>query len=83
MIRKQVYIEERQERVLKNTARKLGVPEAELIRRGIDQSLNTTSLLAPRAGLSTWAKEKQYIARSKPKTTPRKVTRWARAELYE
>ena len=41
MIRKQIYIEERQERLLKRQARSLGKTEAELIRLAIDRSLGT------------------------------------------
>lgn len=36
MIRKQIYIEPRQDACLKRRAQELGVSEAELIRRGID-----------------------------------------------
>ena len=36
MIRKQVYIESRQERLLKRRAKELGTTEADLIRQGID-----------------------------------------------
>ena len=82
MIRKQVYIEERQERILKKTARKLGVPEAELIRRGIDQMLNP-AIPALRLDERAWIKEKQFIAKLRHRTAAAKVKRWTRAELYE
>lgn len=39
MIRKQVFIREDQERRLKALARRAGVPEAEIIRDGIDRAL--------------------------------------------
>jgi len=82
MIRKQVYIEERQERILKKTARKLGVPEAELIRRGLDQSLKSPAPAGlPDAG--AWSKEKLFIAQLKQRPASAKAKRWTRAELYE
>ena len=37
MIRKQVYVEPRHEEFLKRRSKALGISEAELIRRGIDQ----------------------------------------------
>ena len=39
MIRKQVYIESRQETTLKQQARSLGITEAEVIRRAIDRQM--------------------------------------------
>ena len=36
MVRKQVYIEPRHERLLKTRAKQLGVTEAELIRRSLE-----------------------------------------------
>ena len=39
MIRKQVFIREDQERRLKALARRAGIPEAEIIRDGIDKAL--------------------------------------------
>ena len=38
MIRKQVYIEERHERLLKHRARQRGVTEAEIIREALDRA---------------------------------------------
>ena len=37
MVRKQIYIEPEQDKLLKQRARELGISHAELIRRGIDQ----------------------------------------------
>jgi hypothetical protein len=82
MIRKQVYIEERQERILKKTARKLGVPEAELIRRGIDQTLRP-DIPAVRTDVGAWTQEKQFIAQLRQRPATAKVKHWTRAELYE
>lgn len=43
MIRKQLYITEAQEETLKRQARALGVSEAELVRRALDDFLNEGS----------------------------------------
>ncbi len=44
MIRKQVYIESRQDATLKQQARALGVTEAEVIRRAIDCQMTSVRL---------------------------------------
>ena len=59
MIRKQVYIEQRQERLLKRRARELRVTEAELIRRGIDQIGRLPSLFPNRE--ESWRAAKLLI----------------------
>ena len=41
MLRKQIYIAPRQERLLKTKASKLHISESELIRDGIDKALQT------------------------------------------
>jgi hypothetical protein len=49
MIRKQVYIEPRQERLLKERAKKYRVTEADLIRQAIDRGLHRPTAEGPRA----------------------------------
>jgi hypothetical protein len=39
MVRKQLYLEETQDRSLKRQAKKLGISEAELVRRALDDAL--------------------------------------------
>lgn len=41
MIRKQLYLEEAQDRALKRRAQELGVSEAEVVRRALDQALRS------------------------------------------
>jgi len=52
VIRKQLYIEPRQEEALKRRARELGVSEAELVRRALDASLagDPATLMHPGRG---------------------------------
>lgn len=81
MIRKQVYIQEQQEKLLKGRAKALRTTEAELVRRGLELVLagQTAPLLDPRA----WDEELAFIhrrAKIKVKTTGRT---WTREELYE
>jgi hypothetical protein len=65
MIRKQVYLEPRQERLLKARARQLGVTEAEVIRQSLERALaapavrrrmRLTVAPAPR----TWTRDELY-----------------------
>lgn len=42
MVRKQLYITEQQDRALKQQAKALGVSEAELVRRALDELLHDT-----------------------------------------
>ena len=81
MVRKQVYIEPAQEANLKKQAKKLGITEAEIIRRAIDRQM---VLLVPALrDLSAWEREKEFIAeRMAGKTLPG-GRKFKREETYE
>lgn len=81
MVRKQIYIEREQDRLLKRRAKELGVTESDLIRRGIDQVDRT------HAGLpldrAAWDDELTFI-RERARVQELGLTRgWTREELYE
>lgn len=48
MIRKQLYLEEHQDRALKKRAKELGVSEAELVRRALNKELTDTPQSKPK-----------------------------------
>ena len=80
MIRKQVYIEARQEQLLKTLAKDLHVTEAELIRRGIDRGLDRMAGVRPDP--AAWAEVERYIlARMRGGTVGGK-RRWIREDLH-
>jgi len=79
MVRKQVYIEERQERQLKRRARELGVSEAALIRQGIDR-IGSTSLLPGRG--EAWRAAKSFIRQRMKMRVTQTGRAWKREELY-
>jgi hypothetical protein len=81
MIRKQVYIEPRQEAVLKRLARLLGLSEAEIIRRAIDQQ--TATVPAGHRDLGAWEREKTFIAERMAEGPVSSTRRWSRDEIYE
>ena len=79
-VRKQVYLEPRQEELLKRRARALRVTEAELIRRGIDQLVAAPSLpLDPAA----WEEAKAFIRQRRRLQVPQTGRDWTRDELYD
>lgn len=81
MIRKQIYLEPRQNALLKRLARTSGFSEAELIRQAIDRQV-----MAGHSGgrdPSAWARERAFIAQrlaAGPATGRRS---WTREELYD
>ena len=81
MIRKQVYIEARQERLLKERAKKYGRTEADLIRRAIDQGLERFAAQVPDP--EAWKEFKRRLARHSKEAGPVTIRRWTRDELYD
>jgi hypothetical protein len=81
MVRKQVYIESRQEATLKQQARALGITEAEAIRRAIDRQMTSVRLGArdPKA----WEQEKAFIAKRMAKGPISRGRKWKREDAYE
>jgi len=80
MVRKQIYIESRQDTNLKQQARVLGVTEAEVIRQAIDRQMASFRLGARDPG--SWDREKAFIARRMAKGNARGC-RWTREDAYE
>ena len=81
MIRKQIYIESRQDNSLKKQAHHLGVTEAEVIRRAIDRQM--TSVRINTRDLKAWNREKAFIARRMARGYVSGVRRWKREDAYE
>ncbi len=80
-VRKQIYIEPRQDRILKRLARLRGDSEAEIIRQAIDEYTRVARFPAP--DLDAWQKEKEYI-RSLMEQGPVEGGRtWRREDLYD
>ena len=81
MVRKQVYIEPGQDARLKRQAAQLGVTEAELIRRAIDQAGAAPRGLPLDQG--AWEEAKGIIQQRRGITVPQSGRSWTREELYE
>jgi len=81
MVRKQVYIEPRQETQLKQQVAETGMSESEIIRKAIDRWLEEQA--RQHQAQETWAKarvlmEERYVQEAVPGGRT-----WARDELYE
>ena len=81
MIRKQVYIEPRQDAVLKRLARTLGLSEAEIIRQAIDRQ--TSNVPTNVRDLEAWEREKAFIAERMAAGPVVSTRKWRREDIYE
>ena len=84
MIRKQVYLEERQDLVLKHRARQRGVTEAEIIREALDHAEvggnRAGHLSDPAAGRKALSFMRSLTRRSRKAPAGRG---WTRESLYD
>lgn len=81
MVRKQVYIDPRREKMLKRLSHQLGLPESEIIRKGIDQVAGAGGAFPPDERV--WDEEKAFIAERSRLSVPQTERNWAREELYD
>lgn len=81
MIRKQIYIESRQDTTLKQQAKALGITEAEVIRRAIDRQMALVRLNV--RDLKAWEREKTFIAKRMAKGRAPGGRLWKRKDAYE
>ncbi len=84
MIRKQVYIEPRQEAILKRLARMRGVSEAELIRESIDRQASSAQLQSAQLDPAAWEEAYQFmVALHARGARSEKGRKWNREDIYE
>lgn len=81
MVRKQLYIDDTQDQALAAEAERLGITQAEIVRRAIDAWLNDTSRESRRAAWKrAQAIMREIRAQGPVEPLPR---RWERGELHE
>jgi len=80
MVRKQLYIDEAQERLLKARAAAQGVTEAELMRHALDALLSDASGSAVRD--ARW-RELMAVSEERRRTLPGSTRTWNRDEIHE
>jgi len=81
MVRKQVYIEPRQEELLKQWAEESGKSEAEIVRQALDRWLVTQQ--RRREAEAAWAEERAFIESRIAEGPVAGERSWTRADLYE
>jgi hypothetical protein len=83
MVRKQIYIEERHERLLKRISKARGVSEAELIRQAIERETigGKPLLLAP--DQAAWDEILRFVKNRKSLRPSGRPYRWNRLDAYE
>ena len=82
MVRKQIYIEPGQDEYLKQRAEALGISEAEIIRRKLNEP-ERSGMSKPR-NPGAWQEELAFIKRRAEKLPAlNKERTWTREELYE
>ena len=83
MVRKQIYIKQRQQSMLKRLAKARGVSEAELIREAIDQKLSGGSTGAFQHDPKTWAKALGFMQSLHAQgAMPDRPRTWKRDDAY-
>ncbi|NJM41331.1 MAG: hypothetical protein HC853_11495 [Anaerolineae bacterium] len=89
MIRKQIYVEKRQDQALKQFVKKLGLTESEVIRRAIEffaanQAALASTTSATKASQRAWQDFLKGVALSREQALRSTVsTSWNREALYE
>lgn len=81
MIRKQLYLSADQNFILKETAREMGITEAELVRRAIDRHIDTFKW--QKKDSKAWAKERKFIQQWIKQGPVNGRRTWKREDLYE
>lgn len=80
-VRKQIYLDADQERLLRRLSGKTGLAEAEIIRRALDQRLEGLERAARRE--KAWREAREFIEKWMRKPAAPGGRRWKRAGLYE
>jgi len=79
-VRKQIYIQARQERLLKRLAKRMALSEAEIIRRALDEHFQ--AMEAAEARLDAWRRVDALIAELMAQGPVRGGRTWRRDDLY-
>ncbi len=80
MIRKQIYIDEEQGKILKNKSKRLHKTEAELVREGINFILKRHRIYKD---VTAWEREKRFIQSLIQKGPAKGRRRWTREDIYD
>ncbi|MBW6463693.1 MAG: hypothetical protein ACNA7Z_03160 [Dethiobacteria bacterium] len=82
LVRKQLYITQKQESLLKKKAAELGKTEAEIVREALDS--NVYMIDYPKKSAEKWQEEAIFIeTRRSGKAAVQKDRSWKREDLYD
>lgn len=82
MIRKQIYIQKRQDSLLKRLSRARGLSEAEIIRQAIEHELASAPLQQVTADRNAWQELTAFLDARHTTVTGSHAYRWNRDEIY-
>ena len=83
MVRKQIYLEERQEARLKRIARARGISEAEVIRQAIDRQVRGVSVDTGGGDPTVWESALRFMRSLAARPRRRRQGRgWTREDAY-
>jgi len=82
MVRKQIYIQKRQDLLLKRLAQMRGVSEAEIIRQAIEREFTGDAAQPLPDSLIAFQEFKKVALAQRDKGIKGKAYRWSRDELY-
>ena len=82
MVRKQIYIQKRQDALLKQLAKARGLSEAEIIRQAIESELAGVPARTMAADRSAWQELVAFLERRHGAAAGRQPYRWNREEIY-
>jgi hypothetical protein len=84
MVRKQIYIEKRQEALLKRIAKARGVSEAEFIRQAIDRQIRSGASHPTLPDPQAWERAYQFmLSRDRLGIDKTQAYKWKREDAYE
>lgn len=83
MIRKQIYIQKRQQTLLKRLAKARGTSEAEIIRQAIDQQAAGGSARQLPLDDAAWERARAFIEKRRKQGNQGEPYRWRREDAYE
>jgi hypothetical protein len=83
MLRKQIYIEKRQQALLKRLAKKRGVSEAEIIRQAIEREASGSPARALPLDHEAWEQALAFMQARRKLGVQGPPYRWRREDAYE
>jgi len=83
MVRKQIYIKEQHERLLKRISKARGVSEAELIRQAIERETLGGNPLALAPDQTAWEEIIRFVKNRKSLRSSGRPYQWDRLDAYE